>query len=99
MLTSVHLAVLPEATPVMAQSATPVCSAGTTSPKGRVTVEPPTAVTKSASERPKTRTFLPLRSAMPLIGVRQKNTCAVNGTIASSLMPCFSRNTRSITGL
>ena len=90
---------LPEAVPVIAQSATPVWSAGTTSPNGIVTVAPPIAVTKSARLRPNTRTFLPFRSAMPPIAGLQKKTCDVNGTMASSLMPCFSLNTRSMTGL
>ena len=85
--TSCHLAELPDRVPVIAQSTTLFCRAGTTSLKASVTPVPPKASTNSASVRLPVRTFLPFRSARPLISPLQKSTWAEYGHTPSTLMP------------
>src|SRR6266511_2290971 len=62
-VTSCILLVLPESVPVTAQSITPRCSAGVTSPNGIVTGIAPNPAARSDIDLLNTRTFLPLRSA------------------------------------
>ena len=61
--TSFHLALLPELLPVIAQSMTPRCIAGTISLKDMVTGVPPAAAIRAEVVVEKTRIFLPARSS------------------------------------
>src|SRR6266508_2350650 len=86
-VTSCILLVLPESVPVTAQSITPRCSAGVTSPNGIVTGIAPNPAARSDIDLLNTRTFLPLRSAPLAIGVLHQKTCGGDGNSISNLTP------------
>ena len=78
-VTSGQPAELAELGPVIAQSVTPRSSACCVSPNGIVTGMPPSFSMNLASDWSYTRTFLPFRSARPVIGTLQNTTCGPNG--------------------
>ena len=78
-VTSVHLAPLPEPAPVMPQSTVPRSKAVYTSPKAMDTGWPPRPLIKSPAEGPLVRTFKPLRSANDAMALRQNSICPEKG--------------------
>ena len=84
--------------PVTAQSTTPRCNAGTTSPKAMLMVVPPIAWMKSAIVLLNTRILRPLRSWIPATSSRHQKTWGGLVPSASSLALNFACIARSIAG-